>query len=104
MLTEVLGLPQEVQKQHVSKSGLGGPAVTVGEDRPWRLHHGHHGSSLLIFPVVHLWVLKNLTWGFLGGSVTGCVTRLVCKEEAFAAPMSCQPSAVVLPRLLVHAT
>ncbi|XP_078211318.1 serine/threonine/tyrosine-interacting-like protein 1 isoform X8 [Callithrix jacchus] len=45
---EVLGLCQEVQKQHVSKSGAGDSAAGMGEDYPWRFHHKHHGSTLLI--------------------------------------------------------
>ncbi|XP_054511817.1 serine/threonine/tyrosine-interacting-like protein 1 isoform X2 [Pan troglodytes] len=50
---EVLGLCQEVQKQHVSKSGIGESAAGMGEDYPWRFHHKHHGSALLIFSAAH---------------------------------------------------
>ncbi|XP_049760812.1 serine/threonine/tyrosine-interacting-like protein 1 isoform X2 [Elephas maximus indicus] len=46
---EVLELRQEVQRQHVSKPGLCGPAAALGEDHPWRLCHRHLGSPLLIF-------------------------------------------------------
>ncbi|XP_008533573.1 serine/threonine/tyrosine-interacting-like protein 1 isoform X3 [Equus przewalskii] len=81
---EVLGLCQEVPKQHVSKSGLGDSAVGVGEDRPWRLGHRHQGS-LLIFSVAQLWVLKNLGWGHVVYSGPKAVTRLLWKEKASAA-------------------
>ncbi|XP_046522255.1 serine/threonine/tyrosine-interacting-like protein 1 isoform X2 [Equus quagga] len=81
---EVLGLCQEVPKQHVSKSGLGDSAVGVGEDRPWRLGHRHQGS-LLIFSVAQLWVLKNLGWGHVVYSGPKAVTRLMWKEKASAA-------------------
>lgn len=57
----------------------------MGEGHPRRLCHRHLGSTLLIFSVVQLWVLKNFTWGPLVGSGPGCVTRLVWKEKAFAA-------------------
>nr|XP_054511819.1 serine/threonine/tyrosine-interacting-like protein 1 isoform X6 [Pan troglodytes] len=70
---EVLGLCQEVQKQHVSKSGIGESAAGMGEDYPWRFHHKHHGSALLIFSAAHRRVLKSLDWGHFVGGGPECV-------------------------------
>ncbi|XP_023447170.1 serine/threonine/tyrosine-interacting-like protein 1 isoform X2 [Dasypus novemcinctus] len=79
---EVLDLPQEVQKQHASESGLCEAAAALGEDCHWRHCHRHLGSTLLTFSKASDGSQRPSPGGLLG---SGCVTRLALKEKAFAA-------------------
>ncbi|XP_055248816.1 transmembrane protein 120A isoform X4 [Gorilla gorilla gorilla] len=96
---EVLGLCQEVQKQHVSKSGIGESAAGMGEDYPWRFHHKHHGSALLIFSAAHrrethrLYRLKLEELTKLQNNCTSSITRQKKRlQELALALKKCKPS------------
>ncbi|XP_017388950.1 serine/threonine/tyrosine-interacting-like protein 1 isoform X5 [Cebus imitator] len=92
--TEVLGLCQEVQKQHVSKLGAGDSAAGMGEDYPWRFHHKHHGSTLLISTAP---VRGASLGGFLWLEGQSVYTQACLEEGLCHLKVSCQPPVLIFP-------